>query len=269
MSQTARPRALALPRSARLRLAARLAVVLLTCNGLPARADTEARLPDDATAAPAHERAFKLSLGRYGGLDGGPGADVNLRYQGPPGTAWVGFYRDPGAGQQVRAGWESAFTPVTGLALSVQPSLQIASGGFAGGSVTAEYGEPWFVLAGFGRTNLKPYFNLNFDPNDAWTVALGHRNEQGRTLYAMLIADNRTGTGQRHLHLTARLPMADRQRLSIDLLHKTGLGDSGPVRAWGTSLTWDWPGWFVRLAYDPKQNFSAFDVVRLSTGTRF
>ena len=80
---------------------------------------------------------------------------------------------------------------------------------------------------------------------------------------------HRLATGQRHLHLTARLPMADRQRLSIDLLHKTGLGDSGPVRAWGTSLTWDWPGWFVRLAYDPKQNFSAFDVVRLSTGTRF
>ena len=71
------------------------------------------------------------------------------------------------------------------------------------------------------------------------------------------------------VHLVARLPMGDGQRLTLDLLRKTGLGDSGPVRAWGWSATWDWRQWFVRAAWDPKQNFGAADVLRLSTGLRF
>jgi hypothetical protein len=42
-----------------------------------------------------------------------------------------------------------------------------ASGGFWGGRVGTEYGNTFFVGAGIGRTNLRNYFNLNFDPNDA------------------------------------------------------------------------------------------------------
>jgi len=236
-----------------------------------AGATGEARLPDDAPAVRTepHERRFKFTAGHYEYRGSGPGTDLNLRYRDDVATAWIGAYRDRMFGEQWRAGLESAFEPFANLGVSIQPSLQVASGGFVGGSLTAEFGAPWFALAGLGRTNLKPYFNLNFDPNDAWTLAFGHRSEGGRTLYAMLVADNRLGTGQRHLHLVARLPAGGGQRLSIDLLRKSGDGDDGPVHAWGWSVTWDAPTWFVRIARDPKQNFGTLDATRVSVGTRF
>ncbi len=37
----------------------------------------------------------------------------------------------------------------------------------------------------------------------------------------------------------------------------------------GFTVTHDWPRWFVRLAYDPKTNFTADDQWRLSVGARF
>ncbi|MFX8274159.1 hypothetical protein ABTL44_19245, partial [Acinetobacter baumannii] len=61
-------------------------------------------------------------------------------------------------------------------------------------------------------------------------------------------------------------------RLTLDLMQKSGLGgDDGSlaVRAWGWSATLDWPAWFLRLAHDPKQNFSGLDADRLSIGLRF
>lgn len=229
-----------------------------------------ARLPDDAAA---HEEAaaakpFKLTAGyyRYGSLDG---QDINLRYRGGDATFWAGAYHDREFGSQGRAGLEGAFRPFSGLGLSLQPSLQVASRGFAGGSLTAEIGEPWFVLTGWGRTNLKPYFNLNFDPNDAVSLAFGRREENGRTFYVMAVADDRTHTGQKHFHFVARQPMAHGQRLTVDVLRKTGEGDEGPLNAWGASMAYDWNDWFIRLAVDPKQNFSATNAVRLSVGTRF
>lgn len=229
-----------------------------------------ARLPDDAAA---HEEAaaakpFKLTAGyyQYASL---AGEDLNLRYRSGETSAWLGAYHDREFGSQSRAGLESAFHPIPGFGLSLQPSLQVASHGFAGGSLTAEVGEPWFMLAGWGRTNLKPYFNLNFDPNDAISLAFGRREESGRTFYVMAIADDRLHTAQKHIHFVSRLPMGRGERLTADILRKTGDGDEGPVNAWGASVTYDWKDWFVRLASDPRQNFSATDALRLSVGARF
>lgn len=229
-----------------------------------------ARLPDDAAA---HEEAaggkpFKLTGGyyHYGSL---AGQDINLRYRSGETSFWFGAYRDREFGSQSRAGLESAFQPFSGFGLSLQPSLQLASHGFVGGSLTAELGEPWFVLAGWGRTNLKPYFNLNFDPNDAISLGFGRREESGRTFYVMAVADDRLHTGQKHIHFVSRLPMGNGERLTVDVLHKVGEGDEGPVNVWGASVTYDWKDWFVRLANDPKQNFSASNAVRMSVGARF
>jgi hypothetical protein len=83
-----------------------------------------------------------------------------------------------------------------------------------------------------------------------------------------VIADDRLHTGQKDWHLYGRWPVRD-MRLTLDLMHKTGQGDGGPVDVWGWSATWDWPRWFVRLARDPKQNFSTQDAWRVSTGLRF
>ena len=50
------------------------------------------------------------------------------------------------------------------------------SGGFWGGSLSAQIGSPkLYAIVGLGRTNLRTYYNLNFDPNDAITLGYARR----------------------------------------------------------------------------------------------
>ncbi|MEO8299225.1 MAG: hypothetical protein ABI574_15600 [Burkholderiales bacterium] len=217
---------------------------------------------DDGASA----RDFKLTFGDYLYHDA-HGQDVNLRWQHGDTHAWLGEYSDASFGRQWRTGIDGAFELAP--ALQLMPSVQVASGGFVGGSVNVQWGHPWYVLAGWGRTNLRPYFNLNFDPNDAVTFGAGHQADDGSQIALTLIADDRLHTGQRDWHLQGRWPVWGDQRLTLDLLRKTGLGDGGPVRAWGWTAGWDWPAWFLRIARDPKQNFSTQDATRLSAGVRF
>jgi len=229
------------------------------------------------TAAADGGPAFKLSLGHYrlrGGDNPVAGTDVNLRWRGGDHTAWLGLYQQGGFGRQLRAGWDDHWTLDGAWAaalggVQLLPSLQLASGGFVGGSLALQAGGPVFVQAGIGRTNLRPYANLNFDPNDALSLALGWQGEGDRQLTLSAIADDRLGTHQQHHHLTLRWPLPESWRLSADLLHKQGLGDTGAVRAWGWGLGLDGARWFGRVARDPKQNFSAQDAWRLSGGLRF
>ena len=215
----------------------------------------------------ADERPFKLTLGEYQYTDGYSGHDVNLRWRRDDTNAWIAAYRDPVFGTQTRTGFDTSFA-VAGTA-TLQPSLQIASGGFVGGSLNFQVGDPWYALLGWSRTNLKPYFNLNFDPNEAITAAMGWHGENGRAVSLMLVADDRLHTGQRDWHLTTRWPLSSHEHVVLDLTRKTGEGDSGAVQAWGWSATVDFKAWFVRLAHDPKQNFSTQDATRFVVGARF
>ena len=234
----------------------------------------------EATQGPATEPGeFKLTLGRYrmsSDSAGFVGTDLNLRWRRNGRDLWLGAYQDTDFGRQFRAGYDDQWVlrddPV--LPVQLQPSLQLASGGFVGGSLALQMGAPFYAQVGIGRTNLRPYANLNFDPNDAVSAALGWQGAGGRQLQVLVIADDRLGTGQQHHHLTLRWPlpaglMADPPRLTADLLHKQGQGDTGPVNAWGWTLGLDGKVWFARLARDPKQNFSAQDAWRLSAGRRF
>jgi hypothetical protein len=219
-----------------------------------------AHAQDDKDAHP-----FKLTVGYYQ-YQGDQGKDVNLRWQHGDSHVWLGHYEDRGFGSQDRIGLDSSID--LNDTVSVQPSFQAATGGFVGGSLNAQIGHPWYGLVGFGRTNLKPYFNLNFDPNDAVTLGAGHVFDNGQNWSLFVVQDDRLHTGQTDWHLTARIPI-NADRLSLDLMRKSGEGDSGPVRAWSLSATWDFPSWFLRLARDPKQGFSAQDAWRLSGGVRF
>ena len=221
---------------------------------------------------------FKLTLGHYRLADGAgavvDGLDINLRWRHEGRSLWLGLYRDGEQGRQVRAGWDDQWSLATlgsapGVELALLPSLQVASGGFVGGSLALQMGSPWYVQLGLGRTNLRPYANLNFDPNDALTLALGWAGEHGRSLQISAIVDDRLHTGQQHHHVTLRWPLPASLRLSADVLHKQGRGDDGPVRAWGWTLGLDAADWFARLAHDPKQNFSALNAWRMSGGLRF
>ncbi|MGZ5846675.1 MAG: hypothetical protein ACXWJJ_04305 [Ramlibacter sp.] len=219
----------------------------------------------------ADEPAYKFTAGDYllsgGGLPTDHGLDLNLRRSSAAGNLWVGWYRQPGADiSQWRTGWDRTFDAA---ALRIQPSVQLASGGFRGGSLYFETGQDWFAGAGLGRTNLRPYANLNFDPNDAITLAAGRRWGESQAVTLLLIADNRQNPDQRHLHLNWRSSYAGGERLTLDLLAKRGTVDGQRIARLGFSATYDWPRWFVRAAWDPKVNFTAQDMLRLAAGTRF
>jgi hypothetical protein len=218
-----------------------------------------------ATAGDAAEYHWKLTLGdyRYAAYSG---QDVNLRWRQDDTDAWLGIYTDRVFGTQGRAGFDTSINITQSLQL--QPSLQLATMGFAGGSLTLQAGDEWFGLAGIGRTNLRPYFNLNFDPNDAITLGMGHHAANGSIYTLFVVADDRLHTRQRDWHLNARFPV-DGIRATLDVLRKSGLSDVGPITAWGFSATCDWPRWFVRVARDPYENFSAQSAWRFSTGVRF
>jgi len=225
-----------------------------------------------AHAEDADERPFKFTAGEYllsgGGQPSDHALDLNLRNTSGLGNVWVGWYREHASGfSQWRTGWDRSFDLG---AVRVQPSLQLASGGFRGGSVYVEAGQDWVAGAGLGRTNLHPYANLNFDPNDAITLAAGRHWEGGDALMLQLIADNREHPDQRHLHLNWRGSRPGHERLTLDLLAKQGTLDDGQhIRRLGVSATYDWPRWFVRVAWDPKVNFTPQDMLRLSGGARF
>lgn len=218
-----------------------------------------------------HELPWKLTVTRHFVRGGPDGLDLNLRWRREGRSAWIGFYEDRDFGRQARAGWDSQWKfGGEVLPLSLLPSLQAASRGFWGGSLALQAGERFYVQAGIGRTNLRPYQNLNFDPNDALTAVVGWKGDDGRTLGLTVVRDDRLHTGQQHVHLTGQWPLPEGRRLTLDLLRKRGQGEEGAlVRATGFTATVDFPRWFLRLAWDPKQNFGPDDVLRIGGGWRF
>jgi hypothetical protein len=126
-------------------------------------------------------RPWKLTFGDYQ-YSGYSGQDFNLRWQRSDTHAWLGAYTDSVFGTQGRAGVDTSVD--LGGSVQLQPSLQVATRGFLGGSLSVQAGDSWFALAGIGRTNLKPYFNLNFDPNDALTFGAGHHSAAGTSTCA-------------------------------------------------------------------------------------
>lgn len=235
-------------------------VALIAGSALAAFGWSAAACADDASPD------FKLTATGFKFSESGSGVDLNLRHSSDYGNAWIGYFRAPKLdANQWRGGWDRSF----GEVIRVQPSVQIASGGFVGGSINFEAGERWFAGVGFGRTNLRPYFNLNFDPNDSWSLVGGYRGENGQSYAASYVRDNRENPDQQHFHITSRTPLAGKERLTLDVLYKRGLVDGQRINKAGGTVTYDWPKFFVRVAYDPNTNFTSDNVWRLSVGTRF
>lgn len=252
------------------RRAARLSGVLLAGALLPAvGALADASRPGDpAPPGDGEHWEFKLTPSLYRTSHAGDAVDVNLRGNLGPHALWLGEYRRGSDFAQTRAGYELTLDGAGGRLI---PSLQLASGGFAGGAVNGEIGHTAYALLGYGRTNARDYYNLNFDPNDAWTIGLGLRPQPGANLSLYSVADNRLHTGQHVTHAVGRVELADRQRLTLDLFAKHGRESVGApeVHGGGLALTWDIRDYFVRVARDRKVNFSADDQTRIALGWRF
>jgi hypothetical protein len=218
-----------------------------------------------AHGAAGNTLAWKFTVGEYSYADY-YGTDVNLRWRADDTSAWGGVYSDSKFGTQARVGADTSIG--LGNYFQLQPSMQAASRGFVGGSLTLQGVGSWYGLAGIGRTDARPYFNLNFDPNDALTFGAGHHAANDISYLVFVVADDRFHTGQRDWHANVQIPCGD-SHATLDLLRKSGLSDAGPITGWGFSANWDWPAWFVRMAYDPYQNFSAQKVWRFAAGARF
>jgi hypothetical protein len=221
-----------------------------------------------APERPDDRVAFKFTPTYYWTTNEPTAYDLNLRGSRGANTAWVGFYRQHEDFQQLRGGYERTVELPFG---KIVLGGQIASRGFLGGAIGAQIGGPVFALLGFGRTNLKPYFNLNFDPNDA--VLFGGGAQLGNTLIqAFQVLDDRTGTGQRVTHYVVRTRADARNRWSLDIFHRAGWSaptDGVPISATGIGLTWDHEPWFIRVTWDPNVNFTPDNMLRAAVGVRF
>ncbi|MDD5297511.1 MAG: hypothetical protein PHU46_11425 [Rhodocyclaceae bacterium] len=212
--------------------------------------------------------AFKLTPSYYVTSHEKDAVDVNLRANHGPHALWLGWYQRGNEFRQTRTGYEyTAQLPFGQLV----PSVQLASGGFAGGSINAQIGDPVYVLLGFGRTNMRDYYNLNFDPNDSVVYGIGTRLLPKSNLSLFTVRDDRLHTGQTVSHLVWRLSPDDDQRWTLDLSTKHGRAtpDDDLVSGVALSLTYDYRDVFVRLARDRKVNFSAEDQSRFTVGLRF
>lgn len=215
--------------------------------------------------------AFKLTVGHYQSSGSGQpdshSNDYNLRHSSWLGNVWYGRY--VASSEQLtqdRVGWDRN---VRSGAVRLLPSVQLATGGAWNGSLNVETGETWYVGAGLGRTNQRQAVNLNFDPNDAWSLSGGYRWAEGASLGLAYVRDNRENPDQQHLHLVWRTPLADAHRLTVDLLLKRGLVEGERIERTGLSVAYDWPRWFLRVSYDPKVNFTPLDMWRFAFGARF
>ena len=241
--------------------------IVLASALLTATAGTGTAFAQTSEAAQGTQAQGKLTLGRYASSDGNSALDANLRGTWGDHTAWVGVYRDKAGLQQWRAGYDHHFN--NDLLRSVL-SLQNASGGAWVGSASAEVGGKSYAIVGWGRTNLRNYINLNYDPNDAITLGLGTRALQGTELALFQVRDDRLQTGQRVTHWLLRRHFDNEQRLTLDFFTKRGLtSDDAFVRTRSLTVGYDRGPLFVRFTHDPHAGFTSPTQNRLSLGSRF
>lgn len=229
-------------------------------------ADTPIR--GDAEVAADDAWVFKLTPSYYVTTREKDATDLNLRANYGPHAIWLGHYRRDGEFEQTRTGYEYTAQIPFGQLVS---SLQLATHGFAGGSINAQMGGSIYALLGFGRTNTQDYYNLNFDPNDSVLYGFGTRLLPKSTLSLFAVKDNRLNTDQIVVHAIWRMLPDEHQRWTVDLSGKHGRAtpDDESVSGKALSVTYDNRDIFFRLAQDQKVNFTADDQTRLTIGLRF
>lgn len=228
-----------------------------------AHADSGQAAPDAST-----EWAFKLTPSYYATTHEHVATDLNLRANYGPHAVWLGQYQRGNEFEQTRTGYE--YTANFSI-VQLVPSLQLATHGFAGGSLNAQIGTSIYGLLGFGRTNTKDYYNLNFDPNDSIIYGFGTSLLPNSAVSLFTVKDNRLHTGQVVTHLVWRLTPDEKQRWTVDLSSKHGRASENEdsVAGKSISLTYDYRNLFGRYAYDQKCNFTNENQTRFSLGVRF
>lgn len=242
--------------------------LLLLVSSANAVADSSRPGAADELAERGEHWEFKLTPAYYATTHQQAAFDLNLRANQGAHALWLGYYQRGHEFEQTRTGYELTLESEYGRLI---PSLQLATHGFAGGAANLELGRSVYVLLGYGRTNAKDYYNLNFDPNDSVVYGVGTRLLPRTNLSVYTVRDNRLHTEQNVTHLLARVQLSSEQRVTVDLFGKQGreTPDDPKVSGRGLALTYDFPSWFIRLARDRKVNFSNEDQNRIALGMRF
>ncbi|MEP7042358.1 MAG: hypothetical protein ABI843_04815 [Dokdonella sp.] len=222
---------------------------------------------DDGDSADSGAK-FKLTPAWYDNSDGNDAWDVNLRADLGEQKVWLGQYQDQQNFRQTRAGYE--YDPDFGW-VGLSLSAQAASRGFLGGSAQANIGGDNYAIVGFGRTNLRPYYNLNFDPNDAITLGLGSKSLLPHSEISLFqVRDDRLHTQQRITHALLKYHLSELSRLTVDATYKHGLADDDVmVHGYGLALEYDYRQVFCKLARERAVNFTHVGQTRVALGLRF
>lgn len=235
----------------------------------PAIACAQAQPPPEPAQADSQGPDYHAKLTFAGYRAGGEfSGDVNLRYTVGEWTGWAGYFATE-EGFPIRQGrvgieydWKTPW-------LFLVPSAQKASDGFYGGSIYSEIGPTVYAIAGVSRTNLGPYANLTFDPNDSWQLGAGVHFGAGDTAAIYTVWDNRLNTGQQITHAVVKHHW-QAYRITVDVSYKSGHGDDNVyLRGGAVAIEYDWKRWFVKGAVDQHVNFSEPTMTRLGGGVRF
>ena len=210
---------------------------------------------------------YKLTGSYYSAADGNDARDLNVRASYGVSNAWLGQYRDQQGFVQERLGGDTR-VDLGPARLTINP--EFGSGGYAGLSASAEVGGDTYAILGLSRTNLRPFYNLNFDPGDAITWGIGSRAVARTELALYQVRDNRLGSGQQVSHLSWRYRPDDDQRLTIAASYKSGqTEDSVFIRGYGLSVGYDYKDYFFRIGREQHANFSPVPMSRFGVGLRF
>jgi hypothetical protein len=217
------------------------------------------------------ERSDKLKSKLTLGIYFTPGArlyDLNQRHKFGHVTAWIAGFYDPKSNKLLRVGAEYDYKKGW---LHLVPSLEIETTKAVGGSLYSELGSgKTFAIVGVSRTNLKPLFDLFWDPSEAVQLGVAHKISSYDRIQAFTIFDVRLHTGQQNTHVLWRHKLNANNAVTFDGVFKSGHTDSSElIHNVGIGMYYDRPRWFWKLNYDPHVNFSNRTMVRTGIGMKF
>jgi len=243
-----------------------LAITCLPSIASAQEPDQSSQQPAPTPIEHADDLKNKLTFAVYY-LPGDVSYDLNFRHQFGQVASWLGAFIDPKGGSQGRIGVEYDFQHDWFLFI---PTLQVNTSGGVMGSFYSELGTDYYGIIGFSRTNLRPFNNLTFDPNESVQLGLGHKINSYDKLYAYSIFDVRLHTNQQDTHILWRHRLDENNGITLDGLYKSGYTDDHKyIHAVGIGVYYDRPSWFWKAYYDPYVNFSGHTMVRLGVGLKF
>ncbi len=215
----------------------------------------------------ADEYKSKLTFSTYF-TRGNRAFDLNLRHQLGPFTVWIAGFYDPRSNKLLRTGIQYDYRKAW---FHFVPTIEVATTRAVSGSLSFELGSgKTIALVGYSRTNLKPFFDLFWDPGDSVQLGIGHKLSSYDRIQAYTIFDVRLHTGQQNTHVVWRHKLNANNGITFDGIFKSGHEDSGQyIRSVSLGVYYDRPHWFWKLYYDPHVNFTSQTMVRTGIGLKF